>query len=99
MRYTFEWDALKAKENSRKHGVTFERGAEVFLDPLAISLVDHEHSETEERWVTIGVDAHGSVVVIIHTFLEAARDECRIRMISARKATRKEIRQYRELVL
>lgn len=54
MRYTFEWDPRKAKENLRKHRVSFDRAAELFRDPVAISLADEEHSETEERWVTIG---------------------------------------------
>lgn len=49
LRYTFEWDPIKAKENLRKHRISFDRAAEVFLDPLAVSIVDEEHSEQEER--------------------------------------------------
>jgi len=49
LRYNFEWDPIKAKENLRKHRVGFERATELFLDPLAVSAFDQEHSETEER--------------------------------------------------
>ena len=96
MRYTFEWDPVKAKENLRKHGISFERAAELFLDPLAVSIVDQEHSEAEERWVTIGRDSRGMILVLVHTFAEVSAKKCKIRVISARKATKKEARQYEE---
>jgi len=94
LRYTFEWDPIKAKDNLRKHGVSFDRAAEVFIDPLAVSIPDEEHSDEEERWVTLGKDRRGSVLVLSHTFQEASAEEFIIRIISARKATRREIRQY-----
>jgi uncharacterized protein len=59
LRYTFEWDPIKAKENLRKHRISFDRAAEVFLDPRAISISDEEHSEHEERWVSLGKDRRG----------------------------------------
>jgi uncharacterized DUF497 family protein len=90
LRYTFEWDPVKAKENLRKHGVSFQRAAELILDPLAVSVVDPEHSETEERWVTTGRDTHGRILVLVHTFSETSAEECKIRVISARKATKGE---------
>ncbi len=96
MRYTFEWDPVKAKGNLRKHGVSFDRAAEVILDPRAVSIFDEEHSKDEERWVTLGRDSRGIVLVLIHTFLEVSPKECKIRMISARKATKREIKQYEE---
>ena len=96
MRYNFEWSPVKAKENLRKHGIGFERASELFLDPLAVSVFDTEHGEAEERWVTIGRDSHGMVLVIVHTFAEASAEESKIRMISARKATKREARQYEE---
>ena len=96
MRYTFEWDPGKAKENQRKHKVSFERAAEVFRDPLALSIFDAEHSEHEERWITMGKDSHDGLLVLIHTFLEVKTEECRVRIISARKATRRELSQYEE---
>ena len=94
MRYTFEWDPVKAKENLRKHGTSFEDAAELFLDPFAVSILDEEHSEEEERWVTTGRDSRGRAVVLVHTFSEVSAQECRVRIISARRATKREARQY-----
>jgi hypothetical protein len=97
LRYTFEWDPVKAKENLRKHRLSFDRAAEVLLDPLAISIFDEEHGEGEERWVTIGRDTRGSVLILTHTFAEISQAECRVRIISARKAAKGETRQYEEI--
>ena len=97
MRYTFEWDPGKAEENERKHKVSFERAAEVFRDPLALSIFDEEHSENEERWITMEKDSHESLLVLIHTFLEATPEECRVRIISARNPKKNESRQYEEV--
>jgi hypothetical protein len=96
LRYTFEWDPVKARQNLKKHRISFDRGAEVVLDPLAVSILDEEHSEDEERWVTLGKDRQGRVLILVHTFLEISTEECRVRIISARKATKREIRQYEE---
>jgi uncharacterized DUF497 family protein len=52
--FHFAWDAAKAASNHRKHGVSFDLAATVFRDPLMISIPDEEHSENEERWITIG---------------------------------------------
>lgn len=84
MRYTFEWDPSKAQENLRKHKVRFEQAAEVFRDPCAISIFDEEHSESEERWVTLEKANNGHLLVLIHTLLEVTNQESRIRIISAR---------------
>jgi hypothetical protein len=97
LRYTFEWDPTKAKLNLRNHKVSFERAAEVFLDPLAISIFDEEHSDEEERWITVGKDIREVVLVVVHTFREVAATEWLIRIISAWKATKNEIKQYEEL--
>jgi uncharacterized DUF497 family protein len=97
VRYTFEWDPVKAKTNLRKHGISFDRAAEVFLDPLAVSIVDQAHSEHEDRWVTMGRDRQGNTLVLVHTFREVSVEECIIRIISARKATRRESREYEEI--
>ncbi len=96
MRYTFEWDPVKAAKNQRKHGINLEQAAEVFLDPLAVSIVDQEHSEHEDRWVTMGTDRRGNTLVLVHTFREVSAEQCKIRIISARRATRKELRKYQE---
>ena len=94
MRYNFEWDPVKAQGNLRMHRISFERAADLFLDPLAVSIFDEEHSEEEERWVPIGRDSQGTVLVLVHTFAEALADESKVRIISARKATKREARQY-----
>jgi uncharacterized DUF497 family protein len=64
---------------------------------LAISLFDDEHSDEEERWITMGKDVHEVMLVVIHTFREVAAEEGFIRIISAGKATRKEVKQYEGL--
>ena len=93
-RYKFEWDPAKARQNIRKHGIAFERAATVFLDPEALSEFDEKHSGHEDRWATLGLDTAGTLLVVCHTFEEAA-DGARVRIISARKATRNETKQYR----
>jgi len=94
LEYIFDWDPSKAALNLRKHSVGFERAATIFLDVRAVSIPDDEHSDEEERWVTMGLDASGSVLVVVHTFEEADSRRCRIRLISARKAIKKEREQY-----
>ena len=96
MNYSFEWDPRKAKQNERKHGVTFQRAATVFADPDQISLFDEIHSEAEERWVTIGIDYNGNILVVVHTYSEVGIDEVRLRIISARKATTQESLAYEQ---
>jgi len=95
--YDFQWDPTKAKRNWRKHGIRFQDAAELFLDPLAISVLDLEHSDTEERWVTVGRDRRGHVLVLTHTFREQPMGEWKVRIISARKATKREAKQYEGL--
>jgi uncharacterized DUF497 family protein len=95
MRYIFDWDPKKAKENLRKHRISFERAATIFRDPHALSIFDVEHSQDEDRWVTLGLDSSGNVLVTVHTFHAIDESSCKVRIISARKATRKEARQYK----
>jgi uncharacterized protein len=92
--YQFEWDPAKARQNARKHRVKFERGATVFLDPNALSLFDEQHSDDEERWTTLGLDHTGTLLVICHTYGEETEISARVRLISARKATKNETKQY-----
>jgi hypothetical protein len=94
MQYNFEWDPAKAKENIRKHKVSFERASQVFLDLNMVSIEDEEHSEEEDRWITLGMDKTGILFVVHHTFRKADQDNCNIRLISARKPTRRETKQY-----
>jgi len=93
-RFHFEWDPAKARQNARKNRVTFERGATVFLDPNALSLLDEQHSEEEERWITLGLDQTGALLVVSHTYHEETENSARVRLISARKATKNETKQY-----
>jgi hypothetical protein len=96
LRYDFEWHPAKARENLRKHRVSFECASTVFLDPAAISILDEAHSEEEERWISLGLDASGSLLVVIHTFEPIDVESARVRIISARRATRREERDYNE---
>ena len=95
--YHFEWDSSKARQNLRKHGLTFERAASIFQDPDALSEFDEYHSEQEERWITMGVDSIGTVLIACHTFHESDDSNATIRLISARKATKNEVKQYRRI--
>jgi uncharacterized protein len=94
--YEFAWDPLKADSNRKKHGVDFEQASTVFLDPLAISIPDEEHSEAEERWITLGKDGENRYVLVIHTFEWLPEERGRVRLISARRPTAAEIRDYEE---
>ena len=85
----FEWDADKATSNLSKHGVTFAEGMTVFADQLELMIPDPVHSEAEMRFVSVGLSEAGRLLVVSYT----ERDR-RIRIISARKATRKERSQY-----
>ena len=96
--YEFEWDPERAQANVSKHGLDFERAATVFLDPLAVTIPDEEHSETEVRWITLGKDASGQYALVIQTFEWLADERGRVRLISARRPTRAEIRDYEENV-
>ncbi len=92
--YQCEWDPAKARQNEKKHGVTFERTAGIFLDPQALSEPDEEHSQEEDRWITLGLDRTGVLPVVCHTHREEKETRARIRIISARKATNNEAKQY-----
>lgn len=96
MRYDFEWDAKKAQSNIRKHKVSLDQATSIFRDPNLLSIPDESHSDSEERWVTMGLGDKGFLLVISHTFVSQRTDSARIRIISARKATKEEIKQYEE---
>jgi len=94
MRYYFDWDSIKENSNRRKHGISFDRAATIFHDAQSITIYDNEHSQQEERWITLGLDKNGVLLVVIHTFRQIDENSCNIRVISARKATSKETKQY-----
>ena len=85
----FEWEATKAKTNLRKHGVGFGEGATIFADPLEITTFDPDHSEEEDRFITVGTSRTGRLLIVSHT----DRGD-RIRIISARELSRAERRTY-----
>jgi len=95
-RFQFEWDEVKAAANVRKHGVSFDLARTVFHDSRLLSIADLEHSETEERWFSIGCASNGMMLSVVYLWLEGGAATYEVRMISARKATQNEIRQYRE---
>ncbi|MGA0201234.1 MAG: BrnT family toxin [Prochlorotrichaceae cyanobacterium] len=96
MEFNFQWDSQKDLMNRRKHGITFREATQIFKDPMALTLFDEEHSLNEDRWITLGLTFAGEYLLVIHTFDEHSEDSADIRIISARKATRNEIKQYEE---
>lgn len=87
----FEWDPRKARSNLRKHGVSFDEAATVFLDDLSLTGDDPDHSASEDRYVTFGVSSAGRLLVVAHT----ERGD-RTRIITARPATPSERKLYEE---
>jgi hypothetical protein len=87
----FEWDAKKARANVRKHGVSFDEAVSVFLDPMAVSGPDPDHSVDEYRYITFGLSRLGRVIAVCHAYRSGA-----IRIFSARRATRSERKVYEE---
>ena len=88
----FEWDPVKAKSNIRKHSVSFDEAVTVFKDPLAFIFDDTTHSEQEHREIIIGISALRRMILVC--FVEPVEDI--VRIISARAATRQEIKDYEE---
>jgi uncharacterized protein len=89
MGLAFEWDESKAKVNTRQHGVTFEEASTVFADPLLVTIYDPVHSEDEDRYIALGESQRRRLLVVVFT----DRGD-RIRIISARVATRRERKDY-----
>lgn len=88
-RLVFEWDPNKAKSNLEKHGISFEEASSVFADFNSLTIDDPKHSIAEKRFITLGKSANGHRLVVVHTDRSS-----RIRIISARIASRKERNQY-----
>ena len=87
----FEWDEAKAKANVKKHGLSFEEAKSVFLDDHAKMISDPDHSLEEERFILLGYSSSLKLLVVCHCYRSEGRI---IRLISARKATRKEALIY-----
>jgi len=91
MSIRFEWDPRKARRNLHKHGIDFTEASTVFADTLSITIPDPDHSEDEERCVTVGLSTRRRLLVVVHT------DEGETsRIISARRADAHERRKYEE---
>jgi len=88
----YEWDENKNKQNQLKHGISFEDAKSVFDDENAISWYDESHSQDEERFIIVGIGIKYREMTVCHCF----RENDFIRIISARKATKKEINLYWE---
>ena len=92
----FEWDPMKARTNQRKHGITFEEAVNVFDDPDALFEQDRSDEETgEPRWQALGLVGGMVLLLVAHTVRADDPDEV-IRLISARRATRKERKRYEQ---
>jgi uncharacterized protein len=89
----FEWDAGKAAANLWKHGVSFEDARTVFVDEYALLRADEDHSDDEDRFVLLGLNRQMQMLVVCHCYRQ---DEEVISLISARRATSSERRQYEE---
>lgn len=89
----FEWDSDKAASNAAKHGVSFEEAATVFGDPLSLTVYDPDHSQDEDRYITMGTSVDNRLLLVSHTDREDRED--RVRIISARLATRRERKAYK----
>jgi len=87
----FEWDERKSRKNLRKHGVSFDEASTIFGDPLSMTIDDPQRSISEPRWVTLGHSARHRLLAVVHTDRGG-----RIRIISARVATRYERESYEE---
>ncbi|MFN8847265.1 MAG: BrnT family toxin [Bdellovibrionales bacterium] len=89
----FEWDEDKNKKNRKKHGIWFEEAQQIFDDANAIEFFDSNHSNNEDRFIMLGMSATSRILVVI--FCERSIGNV-IRIISARKATKKERKRYEE---
>ena len=92
MALTFEWDDAKAERNADKHGISFAEASTVFGDPLSLTIADPDHSEDENRCLILGTSSPGRLLVVAHT----ERGD-NIRIISARRATRRERQSYEQV--
>jgi uncharacterized protein len=90
---TFEWDSRKARSNLSKHGISFEEASTIFGDSFSLTVPDPDHSITERRYITVGRAFSGNLLVVVHT--DRGNN---IRIISARRASRRERRVYEQEV-
>jgi uncharacterized protein len=94
--YEFEWDDAKALANLDKHEVAFSDAMTVLRDPLAMNLFDNDHSDDEDRWITLGTGANGKLLLVVHTFTSLSATSALVRIISAREPTKNERAKYEQ---
>ena len=94
MNVSFEWDADKDKVNVKKHGISFEEACSVFYDQNAVEFYDTGHSDMEDRFIMLGLSEKLRILLISYT-VRKTRSTVTIRMISARKATKRESNHYK----
>ena len=91
----FEWDSAKSQSNLAKHGIDFEEAKSVFSDEFARVIYDENHSSIKDRFVILGMSEKLRILVVVHCFRQ---DDEVVRIISARKATPNEQKQYKEFL-
>jgi len=92
----FAWDEKKAQSNVRKHGITFDEALSVFDDIYARLIPDPDHSQKEERFILLGLSQKSRILTVVHCYID---EEDIIRIISARKSTKPEQKQYKEYLI
>ncbi|MEO7838050.1 MAG: BrnT family toxin [Anaerolineales bacterium] len=96
MEFIFEWDTRKARANLEKHKISFEESQTIFIDPLLVTFPDELHSQTEERFISIGISMQERALLVVHTERDEIGERIIIRMISCRKVTLSERKIYEE---
>jgi len=91
----FDWDEKKAESNLKKHGISFSEAQSVFDDDAARLIPDPDHSKGEERFILLGISCSLKILVVVHCYRD---QDSVIRLISARKATKSEAKQYKEFL-
>lgn len=94
MELVFRWSEIKARTNLAKHKVSFEEAKTIFNDPFVITFSDESHSDDEERYVSIGNSIYNRLLLVVHTEQERSDGKSLIRVISGRKATAVERKDY-----
>lgn len=97
--FHYDWDPAKAASNLAKHKVSFEDALTVFQDRLALSKLDDGNDTAEERWITVGASLRKGLLPVVHTHVETDGDVVYIQIISARKPTKSERRQYEQEII
>jgi uncharacterized DUF497 family protein len=91
-----DFEEFAVYDNRDKHDVSFDEAATVFRDPKALSIFDPDHSDTEDRWITMGISEKGRLLIVIHAFRQENDNAVTIRIISSRKAIKQETKAYGE---